>query len=193
MKLKRVFDIVAGVALAALSLPILAGACVVTALSLRESPIYKQRRIGLNGQDFTIYKIKSMHNAFDINGNALPDSERITRVGKILRASKIDELPQFFNVLAGDMSIVGPRPAPQYMDALAKDTLRHSVKPGLTGIAQLACQGKLTDEEILAYDHQYVAQQGFRKDIQIIAQTPVTIIKNLRAPTYRETGQEHKL
>jgi lipopolysaccharide/colanic/teichoic acid biosynthesis glycosyltransferase len=193
MKLKRAFDIAAGTALAVLSLPILAGACCVTALSLRQNPIYKQRRVGLHGQEFTLYKIKSMRNAFDLDGHALPDNERMTRIGKILRASKIDELPQCFNVIAGDMSIVGPRPAPTYMDILANDDLRHSVKPGLTGIAQLACQGTLTDEEILAYDHQYVTQQGFRYDLRIVAQTPVTIVKNFHAPTYRETGQERKL
>ena len=101
MKLKRVFDIATSAALAALSLPILAGAYAAMALSLRENPIYKQRRIGLNGQDFTIYKIKSMRNDFDLDGNALPDRERITRMGKILRASKIDEFRSFLTCLQG--------------------------------------------------------------------------------------------
>tara|TARA_R110002126_G_scaffold3263_1_gene18556 strand:+ start:254701 stop:255288 length:588 start_codon:yes stop_codon:yes gene_type:complete len=192
MSLKRTFDIVAAAALVTITLPLLIGASCATALSLRGTPIYKQKRIGLNGQDFTIYKIKSMRDAYDIDGRALPDSERITAIGKILRASKIDELPQFFNVLAGDMRIVGPRPAPTYMNVLAKDNARHSVRPGLTGLAQLACQGTLTDDEILAFDHQYVAQHSLRNDLWIMAQTPITIVKNLHAPTYRASGQERK-
>ena len=124
---------------------------------------------------------------------ALPDSERITCIGKILRASKIDELPQLYNVLAGDMSIVGPRPAPVYMEFLASDTLRHRVKPGLTGLAQLQCQGLLSDEEILKHDHAYVAHNNLLNDCAIALKTPYIIMKNINAPTYRATGQSCNL
>jgi sugar transferase EpsL len=193
MNLKRAFDIVAGSALSVISLPILAGACCASAISFRSAPIYQQQRVGLNGQIFTLYKIKSMRDAFDDDGDALPDSERITKIGKFLRASKIDELPQCFNVISGAMSLVGPRPAPMYMDVLAKDIVRHTVQPGLTGLAQLACQGNLTDEEILDFDYQYVHSQSFMNDLNIALQTPKAIIKNCRAPTYRESGQERNL
>jgi lipopolysaccharide/colanic/teichoic acid biosynthesis glycosyltransferase len=193
MNLKRAFDVVAGSALAVISLPILAGACCALALSLRAAPIYQQQRVGLNGQIFTLYKIKSMRDAFDGDGYALPDSERITKIGKFLRASKIDELPQCFNVIAGSMSIVGPRPAPLYMDVLAEDIVRHIVQPGLTGLAQLACQGHLTDEEILDFDYQYVQAQSFMSDLNIMLQTPKAIVKNFHAPTYRTSGQERNL
>ena len=177
MNLKRAFDIVVGSALVAVSLPLLAGACCASAISLRGSPLYKQKRVGLNGQVFTLYKIKSMRDGFDGAGNALPDSERITKIGKILRASKLDELPQCFNVVAGSMSIVGPRPL-QECWTIAHDPKRQSVKPGLTGPTQVTGRTATRDEDILAKDHEYVDSHDFLTDMAYIVKTPISIVKN---------------
>ena len=190
MDLKRAFDIAAAASLAVLTAPILAGAALVTACSLRENPIYSQCRVGLDGQEFKIYKLKSMRELFGVHGIALPDHQRITEIGKILRASKLDELPQLYNVLAGDMSMVGPRPL-QPCWKRAHDKTRQQAKPGLTGPTQIFGRLELDEEQITQIENEYILNQSFMSDMKYLIKTPFSILKHCASPTIGNT--KHRL
>lgn len=143
------------------------------------SPIvFKQKRPGMNEKIFTLYKFRSMTNDIDSQGNLLPDSSRITKFGRILRSTSLDELPQLFNVLKGDMSIVGPRPLfvrhlPLYNEHQRK---RHDVRPGLTGLAQVNGRKNLSWAEKIDYDLEYISNVNFILDTKIIFKTVGTIL-----------------
>jgi len=158
------------------------------AAATRSFPIFKQTRLGLNKKPFTIVKIKSMSDAIDSDGKPLPDEQRTSTLGKIIRKSRIDEFPQFYNVLKGDMSIVGPRPAPTH-SPLCSDEKRHWVKPGLAGPAQIAGKNNLTARQILELDHEYVDASSLDTDIRICASLPIGLINNLKSPHFREDAQ----
>ena len=137
-----------------------------------------QQRPGLNSKPFKIIKFKTMRDAFDSNGNPLPDEERLTRIGQFVRSASLDELLQLVNVLKGDMSLVGPRPLlmqylPRYSPEQSK---RHNVKPGITGWAQINGRNAISWEQKFKYDSEYVKNQSFLLDIKILFMTFINVI-----------------
>lgn len=132
--------------------------------------IFKQERPGKDGKIFTMYKFRSMTNAKDKNGNLLSDAERLPKFGKILRSTSLDELPEMWNVLKGDMSLVGPRPLlVKYLDKYNDfQKRRHDVKPGLTGWAQVNGRNTISWEEKFRYDVEYTEKYSFLMDLKII-------------------------
>ncbi len=141
--------------------------------------IFKQKRPGLNGEIFTMYKFRSMTDEKDENGKLLPDSIRLTKFGKLLRSTSLDELPELINILKGDMSFVGPRPLSvkylPYYNELEKQ--RHDVRPGLTGLAQINGRNKANWEQRFALDVEYVSELSFINDIKIIIKTFLVVFK----------------
>src|SRR5690554_6923395 len=170
---KRMFDF----AFSALALIVLSPVLLVVALRVKRnlgSPIFfRQVRPGLHGRPFEMIKFRTMRDAFDAEGKPLPDSERITTFGRFLRSSSLDELPELWNVLKGDMSLVGPRPLlMEYLDFYTEEEmLRHTVRPGVTGLAQVMGRNVTTWNARLAYDVEYVKTQSLWLDIKIIFKT----------------------
>jgi len=150
--------------------------------------LFRQQRPGLNGKPFTIYKFRTMNNARDTNGNLLPDAERLTTFGRWLRATSLDELPGLFNVLKGEISLVGPRPLlMQYLGRYTPEQMRrHEVKPGITGWAQVNGRNALTWEQKFELDVWYVDHVSFGLDIKIIA---LTVWKILTHEGISQPGQ----
>lgn len=138
------------------------------------SPVlFKQQRPGLNGKVFTMYKFRSMTDAKDRDGKLLSDEERLPRFGQLLRATSLDEIPEFFNILKGDMSLVGPRPLlVQYLERYnERQARRHEVRPGITGWAQVNGRNAISWEQKFEYDVEYVEKCSFLLDIKIIFMT----------------------
>lgn len=171
--LKRLIDITAsGAALAVLS-PVLAVTAYKVKKNLGSPVLFKQTRPGLNGKPFEMIKFRTMKDATDSDGNLLPDSERLTPFGQKLRSTSIDELPELWNVLKGDMSLVGPRPLlmeylPLYNSEQAR---RHNVRPGVTGYAQVNGRNAISWEQKFALDTWYVDNQSLWLDFKILAKT----------------------
>lgn len=166
------------VALIVLS-PVFLVLAILVRAKLGSPVIFKQERPGLNGRIFTLYKFRSMSDARDENGNLLPDDVRLTRFGKILRSTSLDELPELVNILKGDMSIVGPRPLlvrylPLYNEHQAR---RHEVRPGFTGYAQVHGRNAITWEDKFDKDVYYVDHVSFLMDWRIILRTVLTVLK----------------
>ncbi len=176
---KRIFDLL----LAALGLVILSPILLLAAILVRiyhGSPvIFTQKRPGFKGTPFHIYKFRTMTDARDKSGKPLPDSERLTRLGRFLRASSLDELPELFNVLRGEMSIVGPRPLlMQYLERYnPEQARRHDVLPGITGWAQVNGRNALTWEDKFRLDVWYVDHWSLWLDIKIIFLTVWKVFK----------------
>lgn len=146
---------------------------ILVRVKLGAPAVFKQERPGLNGKIFTLYKFRSMTNATDEAGNPLPDEQRLTGFGKLLRSTSLDELPELFNILQGHLSFVGPRPLlieylPRYSREQAR---RHDVRPGLTGLAQVNGRNAITWEEKFAYDIKYVDNITFLSDMKILCKT----------------------
>ena len=153
------------------------------------SPVFfRQIRPGLHGKPFMLLKFRTMTDTRDSNGSLLPDSERLTRFGRFLRKTSLDELPELWNVLKGDMSLVGPRPLlMQYLDRYTPEQARrHAVKPGMTGWAQVNGRNALSWDEKFKLDVWYVDHQSFWLDMKIIA---MTVWKVLRREGINQTGQ----
>ncbi len=171
--LKRLIDITAsGAALAVLS-PVLAVTAYKVKKNLGSPVLFKQTRPGLDGKPFEMIKFRTMKDATDKDGNLLPDSERLTPFGQKLRSTSIDELPELWNVLKGDMSLVGPRPLlmeylPLYNSEQAR---RHNVRPGVTGSAQVNGRNAISWEQKFALDTWYVDNQSLWLDFKILAKT----------------------
>lgn len=176
---KRGFDI--GLALLAMVLfsPILLVVAVLVRLKLGSPVLFRQLRPGRNGQPFRMVKFRSMTDARDARGQLLPDAERLTRFGRFLRASSLDELPEIWNVLLGHMSIVGPRPL--LMEYLAlyspRQARRQEVRPGITGWAQINGRNALSWEQKFELDVWYVDHQSFLLDFRIFWSTFVKIAR----------------
>jgi sugar transferase EpsL len=154
----------------------------VVALSLwltQEKVLFRQRRPGLRGKPFTLYKFCTMTNAQDKNGNLLPDEQRITKIGALVRDLSLDELPQFWNVIKGEMSLVGPRPL--LMEYLTRYTpeeaRRHDVTPGITGWAQVNGRNAISWESKFALDVWYVDHASFFLDLRILWMTCLRVIR----------------
>lgn len=150
-------------------------------------------RPGLHGKPFRIIKLKTMTDAKDTNGNLLPDSERLTWIGQKVRALSLDELLQLVNVLKGDMSLVGPRPLlmkylPRYSE---KQSKRHNVRPGITGLAQVNGRNAITWEQKFEFDVEYVEQQSFLLDCQILLKTLLNVIqrKDINSKDHATMGE----
>jgi lipopolysaccharide/colanic/teichoic acid biosynthesis glycosyltransferase len=159
--------------------PVLEATAALVYADVGRPLLFRQPRVGLGGRVFEVMKFRTMKDAVDRDGRPLPDGERLTAVGRFLRASSLDELPQLINVLRGDMSLVGPRPL--LVEYLARyspqQARRHEVKPGITGMAQVAGRNGLTWPEKFALDVFYVDHQSLRLDLAILARTLVTVVK----------------
>jgi putative colanic acid biosynthesis UDP-glucose lipid carrier transferase len=190
---KRVLDFALALALLVLALPVLALITLAITVDSRGPVLFAQRRIGLNGKPFAILKFRSMRVLEDGDEivQAAPDDARITRVGRILRATSLDELPQLINVLAGEMSLVGPRPHAAahddyYAARIPHYHLRHLVKPGITGWAQVngargATPELLDMESRVALDLFYIAHESLALDLKILARTPMAVVSRRNA------------
>ncbi len=178
--MKRAFDIVVSAILIIFFLPLLG----IVALSIRSGfgkpVLFKQKRPGLHARPFFIYKFQTMTDATDMKGNLLPDEVRLTRLGRFIRKYSLDELPQLFNVLKGDLSLVGPRPLlmeylPLYIEFQAR---RHEVKPGITGWAQVNGRNAITWDERFKLDVWYVDHASFWIDVKILLLTLLKVFKS---------------
>ena len=197
--MKRFVDIV----IASIAILFLSPVFLFVAYKVRKplgSPIFFcQERPGKDGKIFKMIKFRSMKNALDPQGNLLPDEQRITPFGQKLRATTLDEMPQLFNVLKGDMSIVGPRPQmPEFLEYYTTDQMRrHEVKPGMTGLAQVSGRNNLSWEEKFNLDVQYVENHNILLDFKIMLKTVDVMLKRegINAPNQtvgssRFTGSE---
>ena len=177
--MKRLFDLVAAGAVCLLIWPVL----VVLALLVRfrhGAPVlFQQDRPGINGKPFMIYKLRTMTDARDVQGNPLPDDQRLTKLGSFLRSTSLDELPALINVLKGDMSLVGPRPLlMEYLPLYTADQMRrHDVKPGITGWAQVNGRNAIGWDQKFKLDVWYVNNQSFWLDIKILLMTLIKVFK----------------
>ncbi len=159
--------------------PVMLVTAVLVRIKLGSPVIFKQERPGLNGKIFTLYKFRTMTDKKDENGNLLPDDMRLTGFGKKLRSTSLDELPELFNILNGDMSVVGPRPLlvrylPRYN---AHQARRHEVRPGFTGLAQVNGRNAISWEKKFDWDVKYVDHITFLNDWKIILKTVFTVLK----------------
>ena len=177
--LKRLFDLAVGsTALIVLS-PFLLAISVLVWRFLGQPVLFRQRRPGFLGKPFSIYKFRTMTDARDTGGNLLPDEQRLSPFGRFLRSTSLDELPELFNVVKGDMSLVGPRPLRiRYLDRYSSEQARrHHVKPGITGWAQVNGRNALTWEEKFRLDVWYVDSWSFPLDFKILRMTMQQVLK----------------
>lgn len=177
--MKRLFDILASSGLLLLSLPVLLIVGGFIFLTMGSPVLFRQVRPGLYGRPFEMWKLRTMRDAFDRAGQPLSDAERITLLGRFLRSTSLDELPELWNVLKGDMSLVGPRPLlmeylPLYSAEQAK---RHDVRPGLTGWAQVNGRNALSWDQKFALDLWYVEKRSFGLDIRILWLTVLRVLR----------------
>lgn len=177
--IKRPMDFVLSLLAIIIISPIFLVLSVLVKIKFGSPVIFKQKRPGFNEKIFTLYKFRTMTNEKDENGNLLPDSVRLTKFGKILRSTSLDELPELFNILKGDMSIVGPRPLlVQYLDRYSSEQRhRHDVRPGLTGYAQTKGRNLLSWEDKFYMDVWYTQNVSFLLDVNIILKTIGIILK----------------
>lgn len=177
--IKRILDFILSlIALIVLS-PVLLVVAILVRIKLGSPIIFKQQRPGKDEKIFTLYKFRTMTDKKDENGNLLPDSERLTKFGKVLRSTSLDELPELVNILKGDMSIVGPRPLlVEYLPLYSEEQKhRHDVRPGLTGLAQVSGRNSLSWEEKFNDDLQYIKHITFFEDMKIIFMTVTKVFK----------------
>lgn len=177
--MKRLFDIATSAVAIAFLFPVLLGLAAAIRWILGSPVLFRQQRPGLGGRPFNILKFRTMTDARGADGVLLSDAERLTRFGRFLRASSLDELPELFNVLKGDMSLVGPRPLlMQYLVRYTPEQARrHEVRPGITGWAQVNGRNAITWEEKFKLDVWYVDNWSLWLDIKIIAMTIWKILK----------------
>jgi len=176
---KRLFDFALVVPALVLLSPVLVVLALLVRITLGSPVLFRQMRPGMQGKPFELYKFRTMNNKCDLEGNLLPDAERLTKFGRLLRSTSIDELPELFNVLKGDMSLVGPRPLlMQYLERYTPEQARrHEVKPGITGWAQVNGRNAITWEEKFKLDVWYVDNVSLLLDVKIILMTIWKIIK----------------
>jgi len=178
---KRLLDIIGSLSLILLLSPVLLLAMGVVRLKLGSPIFFTQERLGLNGKPFTIWKFRSMTNCVDEKGELLPDEYRLTRFGKLLRDWSIDELPQLWNVLKGDMSLIGPRPfIAEYGSRYTTEQMRrHEVRPGITGWAQITGRNSISWNQKFILDVWYVDNCSLLTDLKILLLTvPVVLGRN---------------
>jgi sugar transferase EpsL len=170
---KRAFDLVVALPLTLVALPVMAAVAAVVRVALGSPVLFRQQRPGLHGRPFTLVKFRTMTDGRDAEGRLLPDSARLGRVGRFLRSTSLDELPELLNVLRGDMSLVGPRPLlVQYLDRYTADQhRRHEVPPGVTGWTAVKGRNALSWDEKFALDVWYVDHWSVWLDVKILVLT----------------------
>lgn len=176
---KRVLDVFCGLAALLVFWWLYIIVAVLVRVKLGSPVLFKQERPGKNEEIFKLYKFRTMTDARDENGNLLPDEVRLTKFGRALRATSLDELPEVFNILKGEMSLVGPRPLTiQYLPYYSEEERhRHDVRPGLSGLAQVNGRNFIDWDHRLAFDVQYVKKITFIGDLHIILQTALKFVK----------------
>lgn len=176
--IKRVFDIAIGIVLLAVLAPLFAVLAIAVAWNMGRPVLFRQLRPGLHGRPFEMIKFRTMRDAVDGDGRPLPDAERLTALGRFLRAASLDELPELWNVLKGDMSLVGPRPLlMEYMELYSPEQARrHEVKPGITGWAQVNGRNAISWEEKFRHDVWYVDNRSFLLDLKILLLSVVKVL-----------------
>lgn len=176
---KRILDFILSLIAIIILSPVLLIVAVLVRIKLGSPVIFKQQRPGKDEKIFTLYKFRTMTDKKDENGNLLPDSERLTKFGKALRSTSLDELPELFNILKGDMAIVGPRPLlKEYLPLYDEEQKhRHDVRPGLTGLAQISGRNSISWEEKFEEDIKYVKKITFINDVKIVLKTIVKVFK----------------
>ena len=177
--IKRILDILISLTFIVLFSWLYLILVVLVRIKLGSPVLFCQKRPGYNEKIFTLYKFRTMTDKRDEKGMLLPDGERLTRFGSMLRSTSLDELPEMFNILKGDMSLIGPRPLlveylPYYTE---EERLRHSVRPGLTGLAQVSGRNYLAWDKRLAKDVEYVNHISFIMDFRIIIKTIMVVFK----------------
>ncbi len=177
---KRILDFILSLTALIILLPILLIVAILVRIKLGSPIIFKQQRPGKDEKIFTLYKFRTMTDKKDEKGNLLPDSERLTKFGKILRSTSLDELPELINILKGDMAIVGPRPLlVKYLNYYTdEEKHRHDVRPGLTGLAQINGRNNLDWNERFKKDLEYVNNVSLKNDMKIISKTISSILKH---------------
>ena len=180
--IKRGFDIIVCIIAAVIAIPVAIITCILVVLESKGNPIYSQERLGKDEKPFTLYKIRSMSTDAEKHGPQWADKNdaRVTKVGKFIRKTRIDELPQLYNILKGDMTIVGPRPERsiftyEFEKTIGGFTNRLKVKPGLTGLAQVNGGYEMTPKEKLHWDLKYIEERNFITDFKIIIKTVLVI------------------
>lgn len=176
---KRCLDFLLSLAALIILSPVLLLVAILVCCKLGSPILFKQKRAGLHEKIFCMYKFRTMTDAKDADGNLLPDEVRLTKFGKLLRSTSLDELPELFNILKGDMAIVGPRPLlvqylPRYNE---RQHHRHDVRPGFTGLAQVNGRNSISWQEKFEWDVKYVEQVSFLMDMKIIAKTVGVVLK----------------
>ena len=176
---KRFFDIVLSIAAITLLSPVLIVLAILVRVKLGSPVLFRQQRPGYHGRIFGLMKFRSMTDERDENGELLPDEVRLTSFGKKLRSTSLDELPEFFNILKGDMSFVGPRPLlVQYLPLYNEEQAhRHDVLPGLTGWAQVNGRNAISWEKKFEYDVWYTRNVSFLLDLKIVFMTVAAVVK----------------
>lgn len=176
--IKRGIDFLLALVATVVLSPVLLAVAILVRIKLGTPVLFRQQRPGLNEEIFTIYKFRTMTDARDENGTFLPDEVRLTRFGKVLRSTSLDELPELFNILKGDMAIVGPRPLlVQYLPLYnARQSLRHSVRPGITGYAQVNGRNSISWEEKFELDAYYTEHLTWQMDIKVFFKTIKAVI-----------------
>ena len=177
--IKRILDIILSLIAIIITLPIFLIVGILILIFIGQPAIFRQKRPGKNEKIFTMYKFRTMTNKKDEDGNLLPDELRLTKLGKFLRKTSLDEIPEFINILKGDMSFVGPRPLlvdylPYYTE---EEHHRHDVRPGLTGLAQVSGRNLLNWNDKFQKDLEYVNNITFINDVKIIIDTIKTVFK----------------
>lgn len=176
---KRCLDFLLSLAALIILSPVLLLVAILVRCKLGSPILFKQKRPGLHEKIFCMYKFRTMTDAKDADGNLLPDEMRLTKFGKLLRSTSLDELPELFNILKGDMAIVGPRPLlvqylPRYNE---RQHHRHDVRPGFTGLAQVNGRNSISWQEKFEWDVRYVEKVSFLMDLRIIAKTVKVVLK----------------
>lgn len=176
---KRCLDFLLSLAALIILSPVLLLVAILVRCKLGSPILFKQKRPGLHEKIFCMYKFRTMTDAKDADGNLLPDEVRLTKFGKLLRSTSLDELPELFNILKGDMAIVGPRPLlvqylPRYNE---RQHRRHDVRPGFTGLAQVNGRNSISWQEKFEWDVRYVENVSFLMDLRIIAKTVKVVLK----------------
>lgn len=176
---KRILDLVIAIPLAIVLAPVLVGLAVLVRCKLGRPILFQQERPGLQGRSFGMVKFRSMTDGRDARGELLPDDQRLTAFGKFLRSSSLDELPELWNVLRGEMSLVGPRPLlVRYLERYSPEQARrHEVLPGVTGWAQINGRNAISWEQKFAYDVEYVDRLSLGMDLQILWRTAMKVLR----------------
>ncbi len=191
--IKRGIDFIGALLALVLLSPVLCVLCVLVRVKLGSPVLFKQQRPGKNGKIFTLYKFRTMTDERDENGELLPDDVRLTKFGQLMRSLSLDELPEFVNILKGDMSFVGPRPLlTDYLELYSeRQAMRHNVRPGLTGLAQANGRNLLTWEDRFEYDVEYVENLSLWLDIKIIFKTVSGVIRREGINSENSATMEH--